>query len=271
MSEKTNQPSSDDFINGLLKEQEEKELKLEAASYKLVIDIETIPSLNEKIVDAARESYREKYMQMEYTEDKRLKDPEKIRQRHAEFVQLQLTGWKDEFEKDYASWALDPFLAQINMIGYMLIKNNKPVKKGVLWAGYNGVDEKRILEILEKMLFKSNKIIGYNIRSFDLRIIENRMRILQVGMGADVPYYAADDMINYFTWWDGRVKKFKSLNDACMIFGVETPKQKMNFNEMFNFYLNPELWEKEKHQEYLQYCMNDVEITWELYKKMEAI
>lgn len=106
--------------------------------------------------------------------------------------------------------------------------------------------------------------IGHYISGFDLRYIWQRMVILGLKPALHMPHDDTSWKGTYFdtmTAWAG-VKERVSLDDLCLYLGVESPKGECTGSKVWEFA------QAGRFDEISEYCKADVLATRECYKRM---
>jgi hypothetical protein len=109
--------------------------------------------------------------------------------------------------------------------------------------------------------------VGFNILDFDLLFICQRSIIKQVKPSLNIcfarfrsrPIY---DVMWEFTHW----RRCISLNNMARAFGLESLKgREIDGSRVYEYFL------VERHQEIADYCLRDVELTRQIYYRMQFI
>lgn len=136
--------------------------------------------------------------------------------------------------------------------------------KEILREIFSG-DEKEILQNFWKVSQDVMRFVGHNIWSFDLPFIYQRSIINGVKPRTDIsfaryrniPIY--DTMLEWSLWNFDKVQKLDTL---AKVLGFPTSKDEMDGSMVWDFY------KKGRIEEINKYCMKDVELTRQVYKKM---
>jgi predicted PolB exonuclease-like 3'-5' exonuclease len=213
---------------------------------EITIDIETIPSQ----VMAVRE-----YLAKDITPDSRLKDPAKIeadieKKKEAAFDKAGLHGWSNH----------------IVCLGVKV--DDHPA---VTFHSESFEDERKIIiqffdYITENCGAYSHTWIGHNIIGFDLKILRQRCMILGIKWPVmfEHPFNDKWGEAVYDTQikWTGDKREYISLEKLCIAFGIESPKSDMTGADVYKY------WKAGRIKEIADYCKQDVEATYALYRNM---
>lgn len=178
-----------------------------------------------------------------------------------------------EESKRYLS--LYPLTAKVVAIGMM---NTETEKIMVLYESnsdedivieekeikYKPMSEEKMLKSFWQYALKSDKVITFNGRYFDIPFLMIRSAMLKIKPSKNFMRYRYDskehiDLLEQLTFY-GLTKKF-NLDFYCQAFGIKSPKAKgitgMEVKELY----------KAGHiKEIAVYCSEDVRATFELYK-----
>lgn len=184
---------------------------------------------------------------------------------------------KKEFQteetKRYLS--LYPLTAKVVAIGLMNIETEKTTvlfesedeeeilieEKGIK---YKPLPETGMLEYFWNITAKSEKIITFNGRNFDIPFLMIRSAMLSIKPSRNLMKYRYDsrehiDLLDQFTFF-GTTRKF-NLDFYCNAFGIQSPKSKgVTGMEV------KELYKAGRVKEIAVYCGDDVYATYKLYK-----
>lgn len=219
---------------------------------KLIFDIETVGVDFESLSESQRE-YLLRYADKERDEELReLKRDEAIR---------------------YLS--LYPFTAKVAVIAFLNVETEKTVviyeaeeteewiadEKGIK---YKSASEIEIIKTFWNYAEKSDQLISFNGRQFDIPFLMLRSAMLKVRPSKNFlknRFESKDhiDLLDKFTF-TGLTRKF-NLDFYCHAFGLESPKSKgisgMEVKDLYN---------AGKIKELAIYCADDVRATYDLYK-----
>ena len=129
---------------------------------------------------------------------------------------------------------------------------------------YKPLSEKEILETFWNYAAKTEKLISFNGRNFDLPFLMMRSAKIRVKPSVNFIKNRYDksnhiDLLEQFTFY-GLTKKF-NLDFYCQSFGIESPKSKgvsgMDVKQ---------LYDAGRIKEIAVYCGEDIRATFELYK-----
>ena len=169
----------------------------------LIIDIETVPrtNLSEASFSFRRDNLPELKIPSNY------KDPSKIAEKIKENKEKQAQMLKDLQERD----ALDPNYAEVIAIG--IIKDNSiPVttcnlsnEKGMLEKFFNFIEQ------------ESGPIVGYNVKRFDLRVLQFRCIDLGISYPAVFKHASKIDLMDVMAgnMWQSK-DEYKSQLEHCL-------------------------------------------------------
>ncbi|MFC2133476.1 ribonuclease H-like domain-containing protein [Bacteroidota bacterium] len=219
---------------------------------KLVIDIETV-GVDLNSLSESQQEYLLRYADQE-------KDETARKEKHDEVIRF---------------LSLYPFTAKVVAIGMFnidtersivfyedegyddYIANEKLVK-------YKAAAENEMLKLFWRYVKKSDQIITFNGRQFDIPFLMLRSAMYKIRPSKNLirnRYDLSDhvDLLEQFTFC-GLTKKF-NLDFYCRSFGIESPKSKgitgMEVKELSN---------AGKNREVAVYCADDIRATYELYK-----
>ncbi len=168
---------------------------------------------------------------------------------------------------------LYPFTAKIVSLALLNIETEKLL---VLFLGktedsfndsennikYRAFSEPELIKIFWEQVAKSNQLISFNGKNFDLPFITIRSAIHQIKPTKNFhKKYRKNhiDLLDEFTFY-GKIRKF-NFDFYCKSFGIKSPKtidvNGMKINELF---YNDEV------KKIAEYCAKDVKATFELYK-----
>jgi len=133
---------------------------------------------------------------------------------------------------------------------------------------YKPMSELKMLQNFWQYVSKSEKVITFNGRNFDIPFLMIRSAMLQVKPTKNLMKYRYDtkehvDLLDQLTFY-GSTRKF-NLDFYCHSFGIESPKSKgITGMEV------KELYKAGRIKEIAIYCSEDVKATYELYKIWNA-
>ncbi len=158
----------------------------------------------------------------------------------------------------HESTSLDGTFGRVCAIAVIKEMDGKEVVREVYWG-----DEKEILTKFWEAAIGVERFIGHNIYDFDFpfvvqRSIINGVKPLQLNFARyrNVPIF--DTMKEWALWSNHKVK----LDTLAKVLGFPTSKDKMDGSEVWSYY------QEGKIKEICEYCMKDVELTRQVYKKM---
>ncbi len=182
---------------------------------------------------------------------------------------------KEEAER-YLS--LYPYTAKIISIGMLNTETNGTLvlfddntndeliveEKGIK---YKSIKEKEILKLFWNYISKTDKVITFNGRNFDIPFLMLRSAMLEVKPTVNLIHNRYNitkhiDLLDQFTFY-GITRKF-NLDFYCHAFGIKSPKSKGITGMEIK-----ELYKAGKIKDIAIYCGEDVKATFELYKIWE--
>jgi len=132
---------------------------------------------------------------------------------------------------------------------------------------YKGNSEKEILTLFWNYISRTEKVITFNGRNFDIPFLMLRSAMLNVKPSINFIHNRYNitkhiDLLDQFTFY-GIARKF-NLDFYCLAFGITSPKSKgISGMEI------KELYKAGKVKDIAVYCGEDVKATYELYKIWE--
>ena len=129
---------------------------------------------------------------------------------------------------------------------------------------YKGSSEIEILKLFWKFISRTDKVITFNGRNFDIPFLMLRSAILGVKPSVNLIHNRYNitnhiDLLDQFTFY-GMTRKF-NLDFYCHAFGITSPKSKgISGMEV------KELYKAGKVKDIAVYCGEDIKATYELYK-----
>ena len=208
----------------------------------IFIDIETLPTESNQQID---------YVVSKIKAPGNYKDTEKI--------QAFIDSKRDE---TIAKTALSGLFGRVYMIGYAI--ENNPVN--VIYEP----TEHETLEVFNTLLGRNNygdnkcTFIGHNISEFDIPFLSQRLMINGFmplfRHGAKPWAQSVDDTMRMFAC--GKFKQYYSLEELCLAFDIESPKQGMDGSQVAGMYA------KGEHERVKEYCAADVTATRQLYYRL---
>ena len=177
-------------------------------------------------------------------------------------------------ENELAKTALNGDFGRILCIGFIDEKSDGQIASGVIgWDNQTGSFNKSEREILTqfwRMLagFRPgcDRIVGHNIFDFDLRFILKRSRLHQVKPSVEFSFARYRNQPIYDTMYEWECWNFGSkisLDRLARIFSLPSSKsEEINGSRIQEFY------QKGNHREIRDYCLRDVELTREIFRRM---
>ncbi len=197
---------------------------------KLYFDIETIPS------------------------------PEEARKMHLEILKKRKSNAEKSDQAMYEHTSLEGTFGRICCIAVIKEDGEGKILDEEVFTG----SEKEILTKFWESARGVNRFIGHNIWAFDLpfiykRSIINGIRPLQLNMARyrNVPIY--DTMLEWELW---NMQKGQKLDTLAKVLGLPTSKDEMDGSMVWSYY------QEGLFDEICKYCMKDVVLTRQVYKKM---
>ncbi len=134
-------------------------------------------------------------------------------------------------------------------------------KEGIVFKGF---PEPIILERFWNVIEKTDQVITFNGRNFDIPFLMLRSAIHKIKPSKNLLGYRYDtkthiDLLEQFSFY-GVTKKF-NLDFYCHTFGVETPKSK----EVSGYNVKT-LYDEGKIKDIAEYCGRDIKATYLLFK-----
>ncbi len=126
-------------------------------------------------------------------------------------------------------------------------------------------DEKEILINFWKASQDVMRFVGHNIWSFDLPFIYQRSIINKVKPRTDISFARYRDIPIYDTmlqWSLWNFDKVQKLDTLAKVLGLPTSKDEMDGSMVWDYY------QQGRIEEINKYCMKDVELTRQVYKRM---
>jgi hypothetical protein len=160
-------------------------------------------------------------------------------------------------------------------IGLIIERDGEIITRGVLGrdrsTGRFHLDEARILRAFWKLIRdfddRRDLLIGFNLLDFDLHFICTRSVVRRVRPSINVcfaryrqrPIY---DVMWEFCHWRHRI----SLDELAKILGLRSSKQDgVNGGRVYDLFLEG------RHEEIANYCLDDVELTRLIYRRLNFI
>ncbi|PIP51307.1 hypothetical protein COY43_00390 [Candidatus Berkelbacteria bacterium CG_4_10_14_0_8_um_filter_35_9_33_8] len=198
---------------------------------KIYLDIETLPADGE-ILDLVKTTYEN------LIKDKKIK--------------------KTTFEEYHRATSFNGDFGRIYCIAYAI--NDEKVK--VLTG-----DEKEILTKFWQIAQSVKIFIGHNIMEFDLPFIYKRSIIHNVKPSQNLFFarYRNDPIYDTMREWNKWSSNLTSLDRLAKIFKITSSKDIMKGSEVYDYYL------KNQHSLVYKYCQKDVEVTRNVYKKLNFL
>ena len=206
---------------------------------KLFLDIETIP---------APESFKDELAKEIQPVDL---NPETIQK------------WEKKIEEEYLNTSFNGGFGRILCIGYIR-ETPTGIKREVIKG-----DEADILREFWKVARDADLFIGHNILDFDLKFIFKRSVVHKIKPAREISFarYRSSpvyDTMQEWRKWDTR-EKMISLDKLAKVLGLPSSKGVLDGSKVYPFYKQGRL------EEIYRYCMEDVELTREIYNRLNFI
>ena len=213
----------------------------------LFLDIETLPgdeSLREEITRqiSVPGSYKKQESIREWEETKK----------------------PQEVEKKYRETALKGHIGRILCIGYIKEAGEKE-EQDVITG-----EEPDILQKFWELAIGVDLYVGFNIFDFDLKFIMQRsiVHTIKPSKLLDFTRYRSEpiyDVMREWVMWD--MRDAIALDTLAKTLGLKSSKEVLegNGSKVYDYYIEGKL------QEIYKYCMADVEVTRQLYRRMNFL
>lgn len=181
---------------------------------------------------------------------------------------------KEKIEETHRYLSLYPFTAKVLTIGLLNTQTQGSLvlyntEKREEWESdknnkYLGIDEKELLRLFWSYIQKTDRVITFNGRNFDIPFLMIRSALLNIKPSVNLITNRFNitkhiDLLDQFTFY-GINKKF-NLDFYCYSFGIKSPKSRgISGMEI------KELYKAGKLKEIAVYCGDDIRATYELYK-----
>lgn len=182
---------------------------------------------------------------------------------------------KEKTEEAERYLSLYPFTAKILSIGLLNTKTEGALilynsDEEEIWTidkknvTYKGLNETQLLKSFWDYITKSDKIITFNGRNFDIPFLMLRSAMLNIKPSINLISNRYNithhiDLLDQFTFY-GITRKF-NLDFYCHAFGITSPKSKGITGMEIK-----ELYKAGKIKDIAVYCSEDIKATFELYK-----
>lgn len=178
-------------------------------------------------------------------------------------------------DEEYRQLALDSRYGRLLCIGLIVEQDNVVTRRGILGrdrsTGQFHLEEARTLRSFWKLTSVFNPrrdlLIGFNALDFDLDFLCTRSVINKVKPSFNVcfaRYHASPvyDVMWEFTHWRRRI----SLDEVAKVLRLKSSKQDgVNGSRVYDLFLEG------CHQEIADYCLKDVELTRDIYRRLNFI
>jgi 3'-5' exonuclease len=179
---------------------------------------------------------------------------------HVEILKKKYSEGKETTDIElHEKTSLDGTFGRICCIGVIKEVDGKEVQKEVFCG-----DEKEVLTKFWESAKGVNRFIGHNILEFDFPFIYQRSIINGVRPRNDISFARYRDLpvfdtMRQWTLWSRNTVKLDTL---AKVLGFPTSKGDIDGSKVWEYY------KKGKINEISEYCMKDVELTRQVYKKM---
>jgi hypothetical protein len=135
--------------------------------------------------------------------------------------------------------------------------NDEPIK---VLSG----DEKEILKKFWEIAKEVDLFIGHNILEFDLKFIYQRSVILGIKPSREISFrkYQSSPVYDIMHEWDRWGGNYTPMDDLARAMGIPSSKTDLDGSKVHQYYKDG------KHQEIIEYCCKDVEVTRKIYKRL---
>lgn len=200
------------------------------------MDIETLPGEETLREDIGKELIPPKTLGQEETEE-----------------------WKEEeLERRYRKSALSGDYGRILCIGYIK-ESPGGTSEGVIIG-----DEPEILSKFWEVAKGVDKFIGHNILDFDLKFIWKRSVVNSIKPSIHISFarYRSDFVFDTMHEWEKWGRDYISLDKLARVLGLPSTKGELDGSKVYEYY------KEERLQEIYDYCMADVRLTRDIYRRM---
>jgi len=163
------------------------------------------------------------------------------------------------FDEFYRNTSFSGEFGRIFCIGYAIDDQPAECLSG---------DEKEILEKFWRIARDAELFIGHNILEFDLRFIYKRSIIHKVRPTQDLSFarYRNSPIFDTMKEWEKWGSIGAGLHKLATALGIKSSKNgELDGSRVYNFFLAG------KTKEIIEYCKRDVEVTREIYKRINFI
>lgn len=210
---------------------------------RLFLDIETLPGDDSVREHIARETHP----------PASISDPEALERWEAE--------QKPELvENTYRRTSLRGHAGRILCVGYI---KEAP---GLYDEGVLAGDEPAILRAFWDLVLDVDLFVGFNVLDFDLKFIAQRSVVCRVPPSRPISFrrYQQEPVYDVMREWEAwSTRDYISLDTLSRALGMESPKTGgVDGGQVYDFYLAGRL------QEVYEYCLRDVRVTRDIYRRM---
>lgn len=162
------------------------------------------------------------------------------------------------FEEFHRSTALNGDFGKIYCIAFAIDNDDVIVLSG---------NEKDILTKFWDVSRLANLFVGHNVMEFDLPFIYKRSIINNVVPSRNLMFarYRNNPIYDTMKEWNKWSTNNTSLDRLAKIFKIKSSKEIMKGSEVYDYYL------KNKHEMVYKYCREDVEVTRNIYKRLNFL
>ena len=168
--------------------------------------------------------------------------------------------------------ALVPEFAKIICVSAGVVDKDGELKK----MSYFNSDEKVLLEEVNKLLGRVNgtgfSLCGHNVKNFDIPMLIKRMMINGIKPSSILPNYDTKPwevraIDTKEIWQAGQFGALSSLELMCVSMGIPTPKS----DEISGDKVHHLFWNENKYDLIKEYCEKDVDVLFQVIKKIKEL
>jgi predicted PolB exonuclease-like 3'-5' exonuclease len=168
--------------------------------------------------------------------------------------------------------ALVPEFAKIICVSAGVVDKDGELKK----MSYFNSDEKVLLEEVNKLLGRVNgtgfSLCGHNVKNFDIPMLIKRMMINGIKPSSILPNYDTKPwevraIDTKEVWQSGQFGALSSLELMCVSMGIPTPKS----DEISGDKVHHLFWNENKYDLIKEYCEKDVDVLFQVIKKIKEL
>lgn len=238
----------------------------------LTVDIETIPGPTPPDM---QELNPEDYLVKEGSHPKSWKDEDKIKDWYTKKGQDLNQKYLEDLDSQkvkqhdlHAKQSLDSLQGQIICIGYKL-ESNTGAKETYTEVCMEETEEKtvtyfseRLTEVIaEHSQYSPILWVGHNLASFDVPYLYHKAIKHNLALKRYLPRSKADYFDTMKEWAPTDYNRRTSLKKIAQF--LDIPQSGVDGSQVWD------MWKEGKHKEIGEYCLEDVEITNEVYKRLK--